>query len=86
MAPKAKKPFKPLSTAKLNLAEMSRGRVVPTAPVTLGLVAGSPISLLLIDALAELGVNMGPKTSALVAAAISALVGYFTRDGRRHLQ
>jgi hypothetical protein len=80
-----RKPFKPLQTAKHNMAELARGRVVPTAPVVLGLSAGSPLALLIIDALGELGVQLGPKTSALLGTALSAAIAYFTRAGRRHL-
>lgn len=81
----ARKPFKPLETAKLNLAELARGRVVPTAPVVLGLSAGTPLAVLIIDALAELGVALGPKSSALLGTLLSAGIAYFTRGGRRQL-
>lgn len=79
----AKKPFQPLDTARINLAEMKEGKLIPTAPVGVGLLAGSPLAVLLIDALQEHGVNIGPKTAAVVAIAISAVSAYFTRGGRR---
>lgn len=79
----AEKKFQPLDTARINLHEMRDGKLIPTAPVGVGLLAGSPVAVLLIDALQEHGVNIGPKTAAVVAILISAVSAYLTRGGRR---
>lgn len=79
------KPFNPLDTAKLRLAEIKRGQFMPSGAVSMGLFAGAPLSQLVIEALAECGVDLGPKAAALLGIAISVLSGYLTRDGRRFL-
>lgn len=79
----AKKPFNPLDTAQLRLDEIRKGQFVPSGAVSMGVGAGAPIALLLVEALGEFDVHLGPKTATLVGIAVSALAGYVTRDGRR---
>ena len=78
-----KKPFNPIDTARLRLSEMREGQYLPSAAVSVGTLAGVPLSQLVLEALTESGVHLGPKTAALVGIAISALSSYLTRDGRR---
>jgi hypothetical protein len=78
-----KKPFNPLDTAALRLSEIRRGQFIPSGAVVLGSAAGAPLSMLVIEALSEWGVPIGPKTAALIGIALSAVSGYLTRDGRR---
>jgi hypothetical protein len=76
--------FHPLDSAKLNLAELNAGKVVPTGPVAYGLVAGSPLTILILKALEEAHVQVGPSSAALIGIGLSSLIGYITRGGRRH--
>jgi hypothetical protein len=75
--------FRPLDSVKLNVREVLGGKVVPTAPIGYGVVAGSPLVLLVLGALNEGGVHLGPSASGLLGIALSALIGYVTRAGRR---
>lgn len=78
-----KKRFAPLETARLSLAELADGKAVPTSPVVAGLVAGAPLATMLLGALTEFGVHVGPNQSALLGIAVSSIVGYLTNRGRR---
>lgn len=80
------KPFNPLDTARVRLDEMRRGQLIPSGAVSVGIFAGVPLSQLVLEALAEGGVQIGPKGAALIAIAVSALSSYLTRDGRRFLR
>lgn len=61
----------------------ARIKYVPTAPVVLGLGAGTPLATLIIEALTEAGVPIGPKGAALLGVAISSVIAYVTQRGRR---
>ena len=62
---------------------LARVKFIPTAPVVLGLAAGSPIATLIIEALQESGVPIGPKTASLLGVLITSAVAYVTQRGRR---
>lgn len=72
-----------LDTAKLRVSELRKGQVIPTAAVAAGVLGGLPLSQLIVGALGELGVPLGPHTAALLGALISAGAAYATRAGRR---
>lgn len=76
--------FRPLDTARFRLSEFRKGQVIPTAAVGVGVLGGLPLAQLVIGALGELGVQVGPHTAALLGGAISAGAAYLTRAGRRH--
>lgn len=75
-----------LDTAKLRVAELRGGQFVPSAAISVGVLGGLPLSQLILGALGELGVPIGPHTGALLGVLISAGAAYLTRAGRRYKQ
>lgn len=55
----------------------------PSRPVGAAAVAGTPIAVLLGWALSVVGVDVPPGAGEALGAIVGAVVGYFTRGGRK---